>query len=233
MGLRTIMACLAAGLLLVGASGAAEGATITQIVNYGGIPNVSQPLAFNQFNDLGGTLTLQSIEVLVDFDADGGRLVLDNDAAGAAAGTFEFGAKAAVSSLDVPLLDAASLAVVGDMAAVHTQAFAIGGNVGDGANDYDPSAPDGLAYDGTPESDSDSGFIGAAYFASYTGAGTYNITIDVSQWQDFGGIGGIEWAVSPVTTSGTVTVVYTYVPEPATLTLLGLGGLGLLIRRKR
>jgi hypothetical protein len=221
------MTWLAAAMLLVGASTAAQGATITQIVTYGGIPNFSRPLTFNQFDDLGGTLTLLSIKVIVGLDADGGRLILDNDAAGAAAGTFEFGAKAAISSVDV------SLPVLGNLAAVHTEAFALDPNIGDGLNDYDPSAPDGLAYNGVPETDSKSGFVAPADYGAYMGIGTYDITLDATQWQTFGGIGGIEWAVSPVTTSGAVTVVYTYVPEPATLSFLALGGLGLLLRRKR
>jgi hypothetical protein len=51
------------------------------------------------------------------------------------------------------------------------------------------------------------------------------------QWTDVGGIGGIEYAVVPASASGDVTVVYNYVPEPATITLLCIGAAALLKRK--
>jgi hypothetical protein len=83
----------------------AMGSTITQTQSYGGIPDYSQTLTFNKFNDLGGTLTLQSIYVSVDLYANGGALRCDNDAVTPASGAIEFGAQATVGS-SVPLIDA-------------------------------------------------------------------------------------------------------------------------------
>ena len=94
-----------------------------------------------------------------------------------------------------------------------------------------------MQYDGGTENDSDFGFIGSAYFTTgvgFEGTGTYDIDIDVDTWSTYGGAGGVEYAVTPPTTSGSVEVVYTYfVPEPGTMALLALGGLALLRRRKR
>lgn len=104
-------------------------------------------------------------------------------------------------------------------------------NVGDGPLDFDPTAPDGMQYDGGLESGSDSGFISNTVFGGYMGLGTFDIIADIVQWQDFGGVSGIEWAVTPVNSSGSVTVEYTYTPEPATLLLLSLGGM--LLRKRR
>ncbi|MHC4984881.1 MAG: choice-of-anchor E domain-containing protein [Planctomycetota bacterium] len=156
-------------------AGGASALTITQTETYAGTPNLSDTFTFDQFDDLGGTLTLVSIEILVELNIDGGQLILDNDGVDPAVGTYEFGAKSDISSTDVSLLDAAAQPVVAELEALTLGAFNLAGNVGDGANDFDPSAPDGMQVDGGPLSDSDDGFIGAAYFASYIGVSTYDI----------------------------------------------------------
>ena len=147
-------------------------------------------------------------------------------------GTFEFGAKGDISSTDVSLLDAGFQPVTAELESLHSDAFSLDGNVGDGPGDYDPSPPDGMLYAGGLETDSDSGFIGSALFDQYTGTGTYDIVAEVNQWSYFGGVSGIEYAVTPSTAGGEVTVVYTYIPEPGTLSLLVLGGL-VSTRRRR
>jgi hypothetical protein len=211
----------------------ASAGTITQTETYSGTPNFTQTLTFDEFDDLGGTLTLTSIQVLVDLDVLGGVLVLDNDGVDPASGTYEFGGKADISSTDVSLLDAAFQPVTAEVEALTSGAFNLTGNVGDGANDFDPSAPDGVQVNGTTQSDSDSGFIAAALFSQYIGTSTFDVDLDATQWSDFGGVSGIEWAVTPVTADGEVTVIYNYVPEPATMGLLSLSGMALLRRRRK
>ena len=213
-------------------AGPALAAPIVQTQPFSGIPNYQTDLTFNQFDDLGGTLPLLSVEVIVTLNIDGGRLILDNDGIGPAAGTFEFGAKCNISSVDVALLNALSQPVTTGLSAIHSSPFNLAGNVGDVQNDFDPSPPDGMQYDGGPQVDSDSGFIGSAYYAAYIGTGTLDIKASIAQWADFGGVSGIEWAVTPVTSSGTVQVIYT-VPEPAAMMLLASGGAVVLMRRKR
>ena len=209
---------------------------ITQTQPFSGTPNLDATLTFNEFDDLGGTRTLDSIEVLFGLGIDGGQLNLDNDGDQPASGTFEFGAKGDLSSGDVALLDVAFQPVTAELESFHSQAFALDANVGDGPLDYDPSPPDGMQYNGGPKSDSDSGFISPTVHSQYVGSGTYDIIAQVKQWQDFGGVSGIEWAVTPVTAAGEVTVIYRYspaIPEPASLGLLAFGGLAALGRRRR
>ena len=225
-GLITAVVCLLS-------AGLASAGTITQTETYSGTPNLSRTFTFDEFDDLGATLTLTSIQVLVDLNVEGGVLILDNDGEDPAAGTYEFGAKSDISSVDVSLLDGAFQPVTAELAGLTTGGFSLAANVGDGANDFDPSPPDGVQVNGSTQSDNDAGFISATLFAQYIGTSTYDIDLDALQWSDFGGVSGIEWAVTPVTADGEVTVIYNYVPEPATMGLLSLGGLALLRRRRK
>ena len=212
---------------------AASAATITQTETYSGTPNLSRTFTFDEFDDLGGTLTLLSIQVLVELNIDGGQLVLDNDGDDPASGTYEFGAKSDISSTDVSLLDGALQPVTAELSALTSGGFSLAAQTGDGANDFDSSPPDGTLINGGPLTDNDDGFISATLFAQYIGTGTYEIDLDATQWSDFGGVSGIEWAVTPVTADGEVTVIYNYIPEPASMGLLSLGGLALLRRRRK
>jgi hypothetical protein len=221
-------------LLPLVVSGVASAAlTISQTQPFSGTPNMSPLLTFNQFDTVSGTLTLTGIEMRLILNTSNGQMILDNDGAGSASGTFEFGSKATISSTDVALVDVASQPVVGTVEAMHSDSFSLAGDPTPISGDYNPAPTDGMSYNGGAETDTHTGNIGPAVFGPYQGTGTYNITVDVVQWLNYGAIGGIEYAVSPVDADGTLRVIYTYTPEPATMAMLGLGALGLAARRRR
>ncbi len=232
---KMLSVLLVALVIIISATSAQAALTIAQTETYSGVPNFEDSLTFDKFDDMGGTRNLLSIEVTVNLNVDGGQLILDNDGAGFAVGTFEFGAKAEIASTDVTLLDTTFQPVTSVLQAIYSGTFDLASDTGDVFNDFDPLAPDGMRYNGGVESDSDSGFVASApeVFSQYIGTDTFDIAVTADQWQGFGGASGIEWAVTPVSAEGDVTIVYSYevVPEPATMGLLALGGL--LIRRKR
>jgi hypothetical protein len=211
--------------------GATSASTITQTKTFSGIPSMSGILNFNKFNPASGTLT--SVQFTLNLNTSGGTLILDNDSALPASGNFEFGANGSISTSDVPLFTNSFGPVPGTVTAYHNGSFNLTANTGDGPGDYDPTPPDGMQYIGVAETGSANGFIGSNYVANYSGTGTYNINYSITQWLTYGGFGGIEYAVSPVSANGDVTVVYNYnaVPEPATITLLCTGALAMLRRK--
>jgi hypothetical protein len=223
----------AAALFAIAGLASAAPPPITQTKTFSGIPSMSGPFTFNQFNTGLGTLT--SIQVQLNLQTSGGELKLDNDSHQSASGTFEFGAQGTINSTDVSLLNSSFLSIPGTANAYHSGSFSLDPNVGDGPGDYSPLAPDGMLYTGTTENDNKSGYVGSAVWAAgikgFLGTGTYNINYSITQWLDYGGIGGIEYAVTPVSASGDVTVVYNYIPEPATIALLTIGALALLKRK--
>ena len=73
-------------------------------------------------------------------------------------------------------------------------------------------------------------------FVPYTGAGNFTIPVSTSTFFSAGGTGGAFMAAQSSSANSTAVVTYTYsatqaTPEPATLSLLGLGLLGFMIRR--
>jgi hypothetical protein len=225
----------AVALLVTAGLASAVPPPITQTQPFSGIPSISGSLVFDKFDTHGGTWILNSIQVTLNLETSGGEFRLDNDSTSPASGSFEFGAKGSISSTDVSLLNSSLIAIPGTVNAYHSGSFSLEPNIGDIEGDYDPSPPDGMLYNGATETDSKSGFVDDTLWAGYQGTGTYNINYEIIQWLNYGGIGGIEYAVTPVSASGYVEVIYDYyiIPEPATIVPLCTGGLILLLRKKK
>jgi len=204
--------------------------TIPQTKYFSGTPSMSGSLTFNQFDNYGGTLVLQSIDISLTLQASGGYFKIDNDNTSPVSGTFEFGANATIiGATDVILKDSFSQDIPAQAAAYHSGVFNLEADVGDDTGDYDPTGPDGMFYNGGIENSTTSGSIGNAFWSSgnkgFMGIGTYNINFSVIQ-RAYCSVSGIEYQSSPPpSTFGFVTVLYTYepVPEPATIALLSLG----------
>ncbi|MGB8226718.1 MAG: choice-of-anchor E domain-containing protein [Sedimentisphaerales bacterium] len=231
---KRFLIIFAAALLVTAVPAFAGPAPIVQTLTFGpNTPDMTKTLTFNKFNDYGGAYTLNSIQVLFNLTSSGGQLILDNDSAEPASGTFAFGARGNISSTDVGLLKTGLITpVVAQLNATYSSSFSLSGDPNPVLHDYNPDPNDGMLYIGVTEFDDDSGFIASILFPGYIGTGTYNIDASVIQWSTFGGVSGIEYAVTPVSANGEVTVIYNYtVPEPATISLLCIGTLALLKRK--
>lgn len=197
-----------------------------QTMNFGPLtPNFSAgPFDFNQFDPALGTLNF--VELKLQIDVEGGSLIVDND--GVDGGTLtgvQIGAEGALNSSVVTLLDSSFTGIAASVVAATSADFTLDGNVGDGANDFDPSAPDGGTLMGLSQTQVDMGQLNTTFWPQVTGTGTFDLTADVDQFNNFGmGVGGVEGAFTAVEASGNIMVVYDYepVPEPSSLTLIGL-----------
>ncbi len=235
--MRLWIKVIALALAIAAPASFALAGQMSQVKTFSGIPNFTSDLVFNKFDDNGGLCTLNWIKVILTLNVDGGQIVLDNDADSPASGTFEFGGKAAITGSTVPMLNTLFQPVVGQVSAMHSGSFSLDPNQDDGTGDYSPLPPDGMVYVGGPETDSDWGYIASTFFPNYTGAGTFTVTVATNQWQTYGSVSGIEMAITPVSASGSLEIIYDYtcVPEPSSVMALagGLGVLGAMIRRRK
>lgn len=233
--MRIFLRAVVALALVAFVAAAASGAQVTTTQSFSGTPDFSRTLTFDQI-DLGPNCTLNWIKVTLTGNVNGGQFILDNDSEEAASGIFEFGATNSIGSSSVPMLDASFSPVVGQVKVVHAEEFALSANEGDGAGDYDSSAPDGMLYVGGSECDGKTGYINSAFFPQYIGTGTFTVQVDTKQYMTYGGVSGIEVAFTPVSAFGCMDITYDYscVPEPSSILAIvtGMGSL-LALRRRR
>ena len=224
---------------VVALSGSAMAATITQTQNFSGTTTYSSSLTFNQFDDAGGWRILSSIELRANTTAVGGALRLDNDQTSAASGSVNFGSQTLLSSNDVVMRNTSGeIFQSTSLRATGSASINLGADDGDtevgGTSNYSQVGVDFGSYTGGTTNSSASGFVKSSYFVDYIGSGTFAVSVDASQVADYSSFSGVQAQIDPLTSSGSMTIIYTYtaVPEPAAMALLGLTSIPVLRRRR-
>lgn len=212
-------------------SGFVSGQTITQTLNFSGVPDFSRPLLFDKYNGPASNLT--NVNISYTFRIQGGQFIIDNDADTPANLTANFGAGLDADSDDVTLLDESFNAIINGVSVTNSGTFSLDANVGDGLNDYDPSGPDGAVLMGQTETTSGAGNVNSMFRNEFVGSDQFTINALANQIGSLSFNSGIETATTPVNADGTITVTYTVVPEPSSVALFGLAAAALAFRRRR
>lgn len=214
--MRSIFVGILAGFLL--AASPALGGQVSHSDNFSfPLSPGSQILSLPQFDDLGGSLTLS--EVILDLD---GTVQASVEAENTSAISGNMGVsltgflQASGGGLSTT---AAIIKLAGPVAVSSTVAPVKGGS---DYHDFGLISESGL--------DSDSLTTG---FAPFIGTGNIDLSVLGSAGFSISGVTDSTTWVTGLGASGTATITYIYeTPEPATLCLLGFGGLAMLRRRK-
>ncbi|MGJ8694771.1 MAG: PEP-CTERM sorting domain-containing protein [Verrucomicrobiaceae bacterium] len=206
--------------------------TFVQTKSFGpSVLSFTDVLAFNAYN--GNASDIISVEWCYHLAVGGGQMIVDNDGSQAATVNASFGGELDVSSAGLNLLDGSFNPIFDDVSAGTSSVLNLAANVGDGPGDYDPTGPDGATILGQQSSNSGSGFVHTGFHSQYAGTNPIYLTVDADAFADIGTVGGVEFASTPASASGYVTLKITAVPEPSTALLGVLGALGFVVRRKR
>ncbi len=213
---------------------AAPAAMITQTRTFSGIPDFQSILNFDSFDT--GLGTLLGVTIWVDVDVTSGQAIVDNESDSLASVTVDFSADAAASSAGEVFFPTTTAN------AAISQSLQLGPDDGDG-NSIDPASPDGAAVSLNSASGSMmTSMLASASTQQATQVSTftdllagadYDILLDSSTIFQIYGASGVAGGFTPANVAGEVTVQYNYVPEPATMSLLAIGGVAALKRRRK
>jgi hypothetical protein len=204
--------------------------TITQTLNFSGVPDFSEPLLFDKYD--GPLSALTNVNVSYSITIEGGQFIIDNDANTPASLTANFGAGLGATSSDVTLLDDSFNSIISGVSVINSGTYNLGANEGDGLNDYDPTGPDGAILIGATQNSTGGADVNSLFLSQFVGSGTFTINANANQIGSLSFNSGIETATTPVSAFGSITITYT-VPEPSSTMLLGLAAAGLAFRRRR
>lgn len=228
-------------------AGAAQAATVTQsfTIDEHGPGSLLTPytenLTFVKFNDLVAPSAgvLNSVTIILSVSTWGGSVANDNDGLTTASGDVAVGMVGALTSSDVTLLNGRYGTPWASLRANTTGHFDLGVNAGDTASQFDVGGDDYAVLAGPTDEDSaidvdanDS--VHSVFVDQYDGTGSFVLTFQSVQNLSLLTGGAIWGQTGPMLATGEVTVIYDYtpIPEPATMALVGIGGLVIGLRRR-
>lgn len=210
-------------------------ASLTQTETFGFVPTGSATLTFNQFDDLGGLLTLDSITITFLLEKSGGSYQADNDSATGGSVTLTHQLQGSLSSSDVNLISTTFQPIGSSLLVTSSTNTTLTATTGDPTNVFnDTGLGDYFIFNPAAASNSTGGDVFSGVWSGYIGTGTFDINALVQQNVQLTGLGGVQQAFTVSDAAGAVTVVYNYtVPEPTTALLVGATGAFLLLARRR
>lgn len=227
--MKTMTKSLMIGIAILGIAGSLSAATIsyTTTTPISGAGTANGSFFLPKFDDNGGTLTLESVELYVTAKSWGGWYEIDNEGDASGSATLGVGTTITVSGPYVLIVtNQPSFSATDNSISADTDIavdFA-------GTDWFRVVGPDESS--ANEESDSHST---TQNLANYYGPGdlTFNYNTNNITSATTDGIGPFDTNSSPANWEFEATVIYTYTPEPGTMALLATGGVLFLVRRRR
>ncbi len=221
-------------------------AILTETQYFSGIPDFNSPMEFTYWNADWGVINAIYVEMgLYVFN---GALRVDNDAGSGSSSTVEFGAEGQVTSPDVGMFTATFQRPVQEVLATTSGSLNLTADDGDaevgGTGNYSNQGTDFGEILGAPAFTLGGGNVGAIFFNSFIGVGTYTVVAEVDQYANLGSFGGAQQQIDPLSSTGFVSITFDYtgdgpptpglglVPEPASIALL-LSSMAILLSARR
>ena len=221
MEINMIKAMCVAAIIGLGAT-LANAATLSNNASYSGpVPSTggdALSVDLDQFDTLGGTRVLNSVklEITTNIGAD---VTGENDSQSDGAITLNLSGNAS--------------ATFGGLSPIAAVVQSVGPVAVDATDGFPGSGPDFHDFGTVSGSNADDDLLFSS-FGPFIGTGTFSVPVELSGGFVLSGVSDSSLNVSDFQGDGLVEVTYDYevIPEPATMTLLGLGGLAMLRRRR-